>query len=128
MAEDKVAFHLAESKPTDKCLEATLPGSKQKIYLHPQAVLTKKDVAKAQVTTYRGFPAISVTFTKEGGAKMAKLTEANQGKKLAVLVDGKVISAPVIRSKISEKAEITGKFTKAEAEKIAEAMNKGGDR
>ncbi len=61
-----------------------------------------------------------MSFTEEGGAK---LTQANQGKMLAVLVNGKVISAPTIRSKISEQAMITGQFTKAEAEKIAEGIN-----
>ncbi len=123
-ADVKLAFHLAEQKPTKNGIEVTLPGTNQKIYLHPKAELTEKDVARARVTTTnQGFPAILVTFTKEGGAKMAKLTEANQGKMLAVLVNGKVISAPTIRSKISEQAMITGQFTKAEAEKIAEGIN-----
>ncbi len=124
-ADVKLAIHLAEQKPAEGCVEATLPNTKQKIYLHPQAALTEKDVAKAGVTTTtQGFPAILVSFTKEGGEKMAKLTEANQGKMLAVLVNGKVISAPTIRSKIADKAVITGQFTKTEADKIAEGINR----
>jgi preprotein translocase subunit SecD len=53
---------------------------------------------------------------------MKKLTEEHRDKPLAVLVDGKVISAPVVKSVISDKAEITGKFTKDEVEKLAKGI------
>lgn len=120
----KIALHLAEDKPTEQCKEVTVSSTNQKVYLHPEALLTEKDVAEAKVTqTDKGVPEISVTFTKEGGKKMARLTEANQGKRLAIVVDGKVISAPVIRSKVADRAVITGNFTKAEAEKIAKEIN-----
>ena len=121
----KLALHLAEDKPTEKCKEETVSSTRQKVYLHPEALLTEKDVAEANVTqTDKGEPAISVIFTREGGKKMATLTEANQGKRLAIVVDGKVINAPVIRSKIVDRAVITGRFTKAEAEKIAKEINR----
>jgi preprotein translocase subunit SecD len=39
------------------------------------------------------------------------------------VINGKVVSAPVIRAKIAERAQITGDFTKEELEKIAKAIN-----
>lgn len=123
-ARPKLALHLAEDKPTKQCKEVTVSSTNQKVYLYPEALLTEKDVAKATVTqTDKGLLAISVTFTEEGGKKMAKLTKANPSKRLALVVDGKVLNAPVIRSIITDRAIITGKFTKAEAEKIAKEIN-----
>jgi preprotein translocase subunit SecD len=41
---------------------------------------------------------------------------------MAVLVDGRVVMAPVVRSPISGSAVITGNFTRADAERIAEGI------
>jgi preprotein translocase subunit SecD len=84
-------------------------------------------VAAAKSTAGRGgsqedYNSIEITFTQDGAKKMAKLTEENNGKLLAVLLDGKVVSAATIRSVISEKAQITGNFTKEQAEQIAKAI------
>jgi preprotein translocase subunit SecD len=122
-ADAKLAFHLAEAKPTEGWKEVTESGTGRKIFVEPKAVLTGHDVATAATVVLGGFPAISVTFTKTGGVKMAKLTQENKGKMLAIFVNGKLISAPVIRSKMADQAVITGHFTRAEAEKIAKEIS-----
>lgn len=121
----KLAIHLAEARPTEGCREAADSSTRRKIYLHTQSVVTEKDVTKVNATEIgNGLPAISVTLTKEGGEKMAKVTEGNLGKMLAILVDGKVLCAPVIRSKLADRVVITGKFTKAETERIARELGR----
>lgn len=121
----KVKFELrrAETKPADGLTPAEVPGSKEKIYLHAKADVTNEDVASAAVGVDVAFnPSIDILFTKEGAKKVEKLSDGHLGKPLAVLIDGKVISAPVIKAKFSDKAQITGQFTKEEAEKIAKAL------
>ena len=52
------------------------------------------------------------------------LTKENLNKRLAIVLDGHLYSAPVIRSEISEgKAQITGSFTEEEARELAAKIN-----
>ncbi len=71
-------------------------------------------------------PYVSITFNKEGGAKFAKVTEENVGKRLAIVLDGTVYSAPVIREKIpSGRAQITGNFSSQESNDLAIVLRAG---
>src|SRR5207244_10186356 len=120
----KVEFRRAETKNADGLTPATIAGTDEKIYLHKTADATTADIADARVGVDGACnPAIDVTFTKDGAKKMAALSEKHQGKPLAVLIDGKVVSAPVVRAKFSDRAQITGQFTKEEVEKLVKAIN-----
>jgi preprotein translocase subunit SecD len=120
----KVEFRRAETKNADGLTPATIAGTDEKIYLHKTADATNADIADARVGVDGACnPAIDVTFTKEGAKKMEALSEKHQDKPLAILIDGKVVSAPVVRAKFSDKAQITGKFTKEEVEKLVKAIN-----
>jgi len=119
----KLEFRRAETKPADGLTEATVPGRKDNIYLYMDAELTEADVAQASVSVDSQFnPCIDIVFTKTGAEKMAKLSEAQIDKPFAILVEGKVISAPTVKSKLSARARIAGGFTKEEAEKLAKAI------
>jgi preprotein translocase subunit SecD len=119
----KVEFRRAETKPAEGLTEVMVAGTTKKLYLHKEAIATNKDMAQARVTSDdQRRPAIEVVFTKDGAKKMAKVFEQHKNKPLAIVVDGKVISAPLLRSAISEKALITGKFSRAEAGKIVKAI------
>lgn len=123
-AQAKVEFRRAEIKPAEGLIEATVEGSKDKIYLHKTAEVTAADVAEARAATDNsGRPAIEVRFTKEGGQKMLKLTEQHRDKPLAILIEGKVISAPIIRDKFGERAVISGKFTEEEVARLVKIIN-----
>jgi len=52
-------------------------------------------------------PEVRFTLTKEGGRRFARLTGANVGKPLAIILDGRVVSAPTIQSKIRDTGVIT---------------------
>jgi preprotein translocase subunit SecD len=119
----KLEIRAAEKEAAEGLTEATVEGTKQKIYLHKKAAITNEDIADARAALDGdGNPKVDVTFTKEGAKKMQKLTEQQKEKLIAILVDGKVISAPVVNSVVSEKAQITGKFTRDEVEKLAKAL------
>jgi preprotein translocase subunit SecD len=120
----KIEFRRAETKNADGLTPATIAGTEEKIYLHKGADATNADIAEARVgVDGAGNPTIEVTFTKEGAKKVEAMSEKHLDKPLAILIDGKVVSAPVVRAKLSGKAEITGTFTKEEVEKLVKAIN-----
>ncbi len=124
-AEDAVTvkFYLAESSAAPGLKEAKVEGRKDElIYLHEEPVLTREDIAEARAGTDNNRPAIDISFTKAGQEKLGKATSENIGKRLAIVVNDKVIFAPTIRSKIADRAQISGNFTKEEAEKLAQSM------
>jgi protein-export membrane protein SecD len=100
--------------PDDEFAWATrtenIPGGQyQRIYLLKKPVeFSGKYLvdAKPQYDQYRK-PEVNFTLTKEGGRRFARLTGANVGKPLAIILDGRVESAPTIQSKIRDKGVIT---------------------
>jgi preprotein translocase subunit SecD len=71
-----------------------------------------------------GAPAISIEFSEEGKELFAAVTKENINKRLAIVLDGQLYSAPVIRSEISGgKAQITGSFTEEQARELAAKIN-----
>jgi preprotein translocase subunit SecD len=119
-----VKFYVAESVAAAGLNQAPVEGDPDKVvYLHEKPVLTEDDIAVARVVmdnTNR--PAIDIAFTKAGQEKMAKATADNIGKRLAIVVNAKVLSAPRINSKIEGRAQVTGTFTQAEAEKLVQSI------
>ncbi|WP_068075939.1 protein translocase subunit SecD [Novosphingobium lentum] len=71
-------------------------------------------------------PVVSITFNNEGGAKFAKLTTANVNKPFAIILDGKVLSAPNINEPIiGGTAQISGSFTAQSANQLAISLRSG---
>ena len=93
-----------------------------------KAVLTGADLSTARVSIDQntGEPYVSVEFNPAGARVFSELTEANVGKRLAIVLDGNVHSAPVIRERIpSGQAQITGGFTAEEATDLAIVLRAG---
>ncbi len=73
-----------------------------------------------------GFPDVNLEFNKEGGEIFAAVTGANVNRRLAIVLDGVVQSAPVIRERIPNgKAQITGQFSMEEARELALVLRAG---
>ncbi|WNM60335.1 protein translocase subunit SecD [Candidatus Nitrospira neomarina] len=91
------------------------------------AVLTGDVLQDARVTIGDfNEPIVSITFDSKGAREFDELTAANIGKRMAVVLDGKVYSAPVIRDRISGgRAIIEGTFTTAEANDLAVVLRAG---
>jgi len=82
--------------------------------------------AKVQIDSQYNEPYVSIDFDKKGGRDFARITEANVKKRLAIVLDDKVYSAPVIQEKISGgKARVTGNFNTEEARDLAIALRAG---
>jgi hypothetical protein len=65
-----------------------------------------------------GVPAISISFKPEAAEKMKAYTTANRGKRVAIMLDNQVISAPAIAGVISKNSMIRGHFTLDEVNEI----------
>ncbi len=112
---------LSEQKAENRDYLATDP------YFKPTN-LSGKYIKNAKIefdqTTYQ--PTVSVQFDSDGAKIFEELTTKNVGKPLGIYLDGLPISAPVVREPIAGgSAVISGKFTLAEAKKLAERLNAG---
>ena len=120
----RLEFRLGEKEAGPNLVAKSLPNlPNDRIYLHQEPVLENEHIAGATKSNQDVGDAIEVTFTKEGAEIMQKVTAENNGKRLAILVDDKLIMAPYIRSEISSKALITGTFTNAEIERLLFSLN-----
>jgi preprotein translocase subunit SecD len=119
----KVEFRRAETTAAKDLTEATVAGTKDKVYLHKTADLTGADVASAKLSGEDKNPTIEITFTEAGAKKAAKLSEDHADKPVAIVVDGKVIAAPVIRTKLGATIRISGHFTEDEAKSLVKAIS-----
>ncbi len=70
-------------------------------------------------------PAIHFTMRTTGSHKMGYVTGENIHRKLAIIFDQEVLSAPVIQSRISDQGQITGNFTNEEVEFIVGILKSG---
>lgn len=110
---------LAGSEPHASGRDAVDPGSGRRIYLDPEVVLTNRDITETRVVTLSGGFGIEVHFTEGGAAKLRAATEGGLGRLLAIIVDGKVLAAPIIRSPVAQIGVLGGTFTRQEAERLA---------
>jgi SecD/SecF fusion protein len=70
-------------------------------------------------------PCIHFAMTTDGSYKMGYLTQNNLKRKLAIVFDNNLLSAPVIQSKIQESGQITGRFTQEEVDFIVGILKSG---
>ncbi|RVU02333.1 protein translocase subunit SecD [Novosphingobium umbonatum] len=69
---------------------------------------------------------VSITFDSQGSEQFARLTKENVGKPFAIVLDGKVLSAPNINEPImGGSAQISGSFTVQSANQLAIALRSG---
>lgn len=113
---------LAEDRPAPGLREAKVSGTDRWIYLHNEVVVTNGDISAARSVRVGGEYKIMVEFNASGAEKMRVATAKHIGKPVAILLDGQVIVALVLRSPIDTSAEITGNFTKADAERIVKGI------
>ncbi len=98
------------------------------ILLNNQVLMTGEMVKDAQVRIGGTFnePYVSLDMTSRGGKVFGQITENNVGKRMAIVLDDTVRSAPVIRERIlGGSAQITGNFSHEEAADLAIVLRVG---
>jgi preprotein translocase subunit SecD len=101
-------------------LETLSPNARQPVS-YTVAILTRSDIANTRTMTDRlGHPAIVLDLKPEGAAIFARVTTMNVGRMFAVVIDDRIISAPVVQTPIrGGSLTITGAFSGEEAEGLA---------
>ncbi len=109
----------------------TLPeGGSESFYrmyhLEAEAGLTGGVIEEALATLYNGQPIVTLGMNSEGAKTWSRLTGANVGRRLAILLDGNVHMTPVIRTKISDgQTQVEGFANMNEAKDIAIVLRAG---
>lgn len=96
--------------------------------LYQKTELTGRFITRAQLVFNQttGEPAVSLEFNEEGKKLFAKITGENVGKTVAIYLDGAPISAPVVQEAITDgRAQISGRFSLAEAKELVGRLNAG---
>ena len=114
---------LAETQPVPGLIVARIGNSDRVIYLRAEAIVTNEDIAQSWVT--QDGPnryGVSVQLLPDGAQRMRQATAAHIGRPMAILIDGEVVTAPTVRSAVSDSAWINGDYTQAEAQRIADGI------
>lgn len=87
--------------------------------------MTGQNVERAGVLSGEfGNYEVQINFNSKGAAEFAKVTSANVGRLLGIVLDGRLYSAPNINGAIEGgRAQITGKFTRRDADQLANVLN-----
>ena len=70
-------------------------------------------------------PAVSFSLKPDGATKFGNFTGSNIGRYLAIVLDKRVVSAPVIEGRISDEGRIAGNFTQQEAQDLSLTLRSG---
>jgi len=92
------------------------------------SVVTGKDLRTIRRTQDEwNNPAVAFSLNSDGGARFEEMTGANIGKQIAIILDKKIQSAPVVESRISraQGGVIRGRFTPEEADDLVVVLKAG---
>lgn len=93
-----VEVRLAATEPGPGLTRADLKGSDKPIYLG-EVILREGDIAD-RAPLEDGSPSYTITLTPEATRRFAQVTQEHVGQPMAIVVNGEVTSAPVIREVI----------------------------
>jgi preprotein translocase subunit SecD len=110
-------------------IEETGEETKTPYLIKKRSVLTGDSLLTAKVSidqSNMSEPYVSITFNKQGARLFRDITKQNVRKRLAIVLDNNVYSAPVIQEEIAGgQAQITGRFTMEEARDLAIVLRAG---
>lgn len=130
----KMTFHFVDdqsfAKSTigalDKNLERLFDADGRGYLIQKDVILSGDLLIDANVTYHEGEPAVSFRFNAEGSRKFAQITRNNVGRLFAIVLDGKIVTAPRINGVIDQgSGVISGDFTTQEAAEVALLLRAG---
>ena len=131
-AADSAVFELRSvaDAPTPTTKEYSLPrrdSTAETLNLESTVLLDRGALKSA--TSHKdqqGNHTIRIELTEAGAKRFGEITEQHRGKRLGIVVAGKLLSAPVIRDVIlGGSLEISGNLTQQEATDLAAKLNEG---
>ncbi len=125
--EAALASHGGILPPDTQLLEGPSAQGGQSWYIMNRiAAITGRDLTSAQVgTDESGRPDVLFTLNRDGAARFGRISGDNIGKLLAIVLDNRVVEAPVIQHQIQDSGQITGTFTPQQVKDLALVLNTG---
>jgi len=125
-AQVRFEVRLAEAQPAPGLVAAEVASTRRMVYLHPEAIVGNDDIAGATVIdgAAAGAFGVEVSLATDGAERLKRATSAHLGRPVALVLDGRVMMAPTVRSPIGDSAIISGPFTEDEARRIAEGISR----
>lgn len=113
-------------------------GRVETVALSNEILLDRSALSGAQVTEERvavtsgrnpeqkAVPAIQLSFTGAGQKRFSELSKSLSGKQIGVVMDGRLVAAPVLREKVAgNSVTLTGTFTKEDAAALVAKVKSG---
>ena len=101
-------------------------GQPEFYLVHKEPVITGRDLKTARAGVgQNNEPDVQFTLNPAGAEKFKRETGRSVGKRLAIILDGSVASAPNIQSQIGAEGQITGRFSAQEADELAKVLRAG---
>jgi preprotein translocase subunit SecD len=136
----KLSFRMVDTSiPIEQALSGRVPadseilyeneaGTRQPLLIQKRVIVSGEELVDAQAgfenTTKQ--PIVSFRFNANGGRKFAQVTQENVGRPFAIVLDNKVVSAPVIRDAIlTGSGQISGNFTLEQVKDLALLLRSG---
>ena len=121
----KLNFHIEKDSYVDTILLENIE-TKEVVRVMARPSLTGDYLQDASMQYDNNSPVVSFSLNKAGADIFGDLTFKNVGKRIAIVLDGSLISAPVVRDTISGGAGvISGNFTNEEANNLAIILKSG---
>jgi len=125
----KMTFHLASNNDDIYTIGnyfTAMDNQGNQFTLNNEILLSGDLLVDANATYHEGNPAVAFRFNSLGSRKFAQITQENIGKIFAIVLDGKVITAPMINTVINQgSGVITGTFTVSQANELALLLRAG---
>ena len=102
------------------------PGSTVYYLVKRAAAVSGNDLRSARPSLDENSrPAVAFTLNAEGARKFGRVTGENIGRQLAIVLDGRVQSAPEIQGRITSEGRISGSFTQEEVQNLSLVLRSG---
>ncbi len=101
-------------------------GQRAHYLVKKEAVITGRDLKNARVgVDENNQPDVQFTLNPVGADRFKRATGANIGRRLAIILDGRVESAPTIQNQIGAEGRIMGRYSTQEADELAKVLRAG---
>lgn len=126
----QMSFHLVAEDTTGAQPDATLMPMRDggQIAVQDRVALAGDHLTSAasEIDPQTGRPVVSFRFDTAGALEFGRITAENVGRPFAIVLDGEVLTAPVIQQPImGGSGQITGNFTLEETQNLAVLLNSG---
>ena len=128
----KMTFHFVDDQTfsnqgsSSSAVEQVYDKDGRPYLINKEVILSGDLLIDANPTYHEGLPAVAFRFNDLGSKKFAQITKDNIGRIFAIVLDGKIITAPRINTVINQgSGVISGSMTVAEATEVALLLRAG---